>query len=83
MEFGWGLCHQGPQVLTLFKTNCPLWPRHLFMTLVNVILQLLVQKDTMLKTFVQRSHTFVLFKFHDFPGLENEMLKFSDFPGFP
>ena len=22
-------------------------------------------------------------KFHDFPGLENEMLKFHDFPGFP
>ena len=21
-------------------------------------------------------------KFHDFPGLENEMLKFHDFPGF-
>ena len=53
------------------------------MTLVNVILQLLVQKDTMLKTFIQRSHTFVLFQFHDFPGLENEMLKFYDFPGFP
>ena len=23
------------------------------------------------------------FKFHDFPGLENEILKFHDFPGFP
>ena len=22
-------------------------------------------------------------KFHDFPGLENEILKFHDFPGFP
>ena len=22
-------------------------------------------------------------KFHDFPGLENEILKFRDFPGFP
>ena len=22
-------------------------------------------------------------KFHDFPGLENEILKFNDFPGFP
>ena len=22
-------------------------------------------------------------KFHDFPGLENEMLKFHDFPDFP
>ena len=22
-------------------------------------------------------------KFHDFPGLENELVKFHDFPGFP
>ena len=22
-------------------------------------------------------------KFHDFPGLENEILKFHDYPGFP
>ena len=22
-------------------------------------------------------------KFHDFPGLENEIIKFHDFPGFP
>ena len=26
---------------------------------------------------------FLIIIFHDFPGLENEILKFHDFPGFP
>ena len=44
------------------------------MTLINVILQLLVQKDTMLKKFIQRSYTFEPLKFHDFL---RDLFKFS------
>ena len=44
------------------------------MTLTNVILQLLVQKDTMFKIFIQRSYTFELLKFHDF---FHDLFKFS------
>ena len=74
MEFGWVLCHHGLQILILFKTNCSSWPRRLFITPINVILQLLVEKDTMFKIFIQRSYTFELLKFHDF---FHDLFKFS------
>ena len=35
------------------------------------------------KTLIFHDFQGLTINFYDFPGLENEMLKFHDFPGFP
>ena len=50
----------------------------LFSLALSSVVTYLLYKSLILHDFPRPT-----IKFHDFPGLENEILKFHDFPGFP
>ena len=67
-----------------YPPNCMLFAQFNHSTLSYIILALSsVETNLPNKTLIFHDFQGPKIRFHDFPGLENEILKFHDFPGIP